>query len=140
MTKQCFISFFLFTLSVTYISCSSPTDTMTNQTTDASSDNNKSKDDAEKYNDAGITKAKANNYSEAIEDFKKAIELKPNDARFYNNIASVKHSLHQDDKEALDYSNKAIELNPSVGGYYGVRAVINMGLRNLNGAKNDYEK
>ena len=140
MIKLCFIPLFLFTLSVTSISCSSPTDATANKTTETSNDDSKSKDDAEKYNDAGIIKANGKNYSEAIEDFKKAIELNPNDARFYNNIASIKHSIHQDDNEALDYSNKAIELNPTVGTYYGVRAVINLGLGKLNDAQNDYIK
>ena len=56
------------------------------------------KNNAEAYYLRGCTKVNRQKYKEALPDFEKAIELKPDYADAYFNIARVYAILHEDDK------------------------------------------
>jgi tetratricopeptide (TPR) repeat protein len=62
-------------------------------------------------------------YDEALPDFSKAIELDPQNARYYNQRAVTLHAMKRYD-EALSDFNKAIELDPQSRDYYDCRAII----------------
>ena len=67
---------------------------------------------AETYNNRGIAKVSLQDYSGAISDYNKAIEINPNDAEAYNNRGIAKIKLGQKDSGCLDLS-KAGELGYS---------------------------
>ena len=64
--------------------------------------------DANAYNIRGISKKNLKDYSGAIDDYNKAIELNPNDANAYVNIGICKYYLNQN--VCPDFK-KACELN-----------------------------
>ena len=64
---------------------------------------------AENYLDKGVDKYNKGDYSGAIQDFNKAIELDPNDAEAYGGRGLAKILLGQKDSGCLDLS-KAGEL------------------------------
>jgi len=64
---------------------------------------------AEDYVNKGVAKYEKGDYRGAIQDFNKAIELKPNDALLYGLRGSAKIRLGQIDSGCLDLS-KAGEL------------------------------
>jgi len=59
---------------------------------------------AENYLDKGVDKYNKGDYSGAIQDFKKAIELDPNDAEAYGGRGLAKILLGQKDSGCLDLS------------------------------------
>jgi len=67
---------------------------------------------AENYLDKGVDKYNKGDYSGAIQDFNKAIELDPNDAEAYGGRGLAKILLGQKDSGCLDLS-KAGELGYS---------------------------
>ncbi len=73
---------------------------------------------AENYLDKGVDKYNKGDYSGAIQDFNKAIELDPNDAEAYGGRGLAKILLGQKDSGCLDLS-KASKL-----GYMGAYDVI----------------
>ena len=82
---------------------------------------------AEEYFNKGTTKAEKGDYRGAIQDYNKAIELKPNYTKAYNNRGYAKHDLG-DQRGALQDFNKAIELNPNDARAYSNRGVIKIKL------------
>ncbi len=64
---------------------------------------------AEDYYNSGVKKGESGDWSGAIEDFNKAIELTPNNADVYSNRGIAKIRLGQKDNGCLDLS-KAGEL------------------------------
>ena len=63
------------------------------------------------------------NFTQAISDFNKAIEINPNDAEAYNNL-SVLYAIKGDLSIAMSDFNKAIEINPKICDAYKNRALI----------------
>ncbi len=56
-------------------------------------------------------------YNEALDEYKKAIEINPSNSSYYYSMGYNLNNLGKYD-EALEYLNKAIELDPSVANYY----------------------
>ena len=63
----------------------------------------------------------AGNYDQAISDFNKAIQLRPNDALAYYGLGSA-YSIKRDYSQARSEFNKAIKLDPNYGDAYNKRA------------------
>ena len=66
------------------------------------------------YHTQGVAKAKLDDYTAAIDDFNKAISLKPDFARVYYNRAIVKVLLGQKREARADFK-KAKKLDPDIG-------------------------
>lgn len=62
-------------------------------------------------------------HTEALEDYKKAIELKPSYADAYNNRALLYQLMGEHDKAKQDY-DEAINLEPSYADAYVNRAIL----------------
>jgi len=65
------------------------------------------------HNNLGDMYARHGDLEKAVEEFKKAIELKPNYADAYHNLANVYHQMGKDDLAKENYQ-KALEFNPSL--------------------------
>jgi Flp pilus assembly protein TadD len=74
------------------------------------------------YN-CGTVNAKAGNLTQAIEDFTKCIEIKPNDVMAYNNRGSA-YAQQRNFIQALSDFTKAIDLSPNDPVAYHNRAVV----------------
>jgi tetratricopeptide (TPR) repeat protein len=84
--------------------------------------NQKAKD----YNNRGNTKIDLKDYTGAILDYNKAIELDPDNANAYYNRGCTKSSLEDFRGAMLDY-NKAIKLDPD-----NAKAYYNRGIAKIN--------
>merc|ERR1711991_32402 len=76
---------------------------------------------------------------EAIEDFKKCIEVNANYAPAYANIAAAEFK-NENYKEAKKNADKAIQLDPDYASAYVNRGMIREMLRDMNGACEDWNK
>jgi len=76
----------------------------------------------------GTVKAKKGNLTEAIEDFTKTIEIKPNDLMAYNNRGSA-YAQQGDYIQAISDFTKAIGINSNDPVAYHNRAVSYYGLK-----------
>lgn len=65
------------------------------------------------HNNLGDMYARHGDYQKAIEEFQKAIALKPNYADAYHNLANIYHQINRDDLAEENYK-KALEFNPSL--------------------------
>jgi len=82
-------------------------------------------------------------YEEAIEDYKKAIELSKDKSEdwFFMNLAKAEQDAgNYDDKEILSYFDKAAEKGTSNSFIYEGRARIKLVLGDIEGAKEDLKK
>ena len=77
--------------------------------------------------------------SNAIADYTKAIELKPDFVDAYNNRGLAKANL-QDYRGAIADYNKAIELTPDYANAYYNRGSAKAALKDLDGACLDWSK
>src|ERR1041385_634640 len=68
--------------------------------------------DAEMYNNSGTSKFNAKQYADALLDFNKAIDLKPDFEKAYYNRGLAKNELLMNQSAEADFT-KSIELNPS---------------------------
>ncbi|MBF0558526.1 MAG: tetratricopeptide repeat protein [Nitrospirae bacterium] len=91
------------------------------------------------YTHPGISKAKLKDYTEAIMEYNKAIEVDPNNAIAYSNRGIVKAKLKDYTGAILDY-NKAIEVDPNNAIAYSNRGFVKARLNNYTGAIVDYNK
>jgi tetratricopeptide (TPR) repeat protein len=66
---------------------------------------------AERYFQEGIACVESGQYNEAIEPFRKAIDIKPAYAEAHNNLGVVYHKLKLYEN-AIDSYRKAIKINP----------------------------
>ncbi|MFC1538815.1 tetratricopeptide repeat protein [Candidatus Latescibacterota bacterium] len=71
------------------------------------SQNNEDKD----YFELGISELDSGNFKKAIQAFKKAIKINPDDQRVYNNLG-IAYELSHDLEKARSAYEKAIEINP----------------------------
>jgi len=94
---------------------------------------------AEDFYQLGINKAKERDFEGAIENFYRAIKLKPNYANAYNNRANVRHELG-DDSGAIDDYTEAILLNPNCAGFHRNRGIISCKLGDYRGARADHTR
>ncbi|MEE4358725.1 MAG: tetratricopeptide repeat protein [Desulfococcaceae bacterium] len=82
---------------------------------------------------------KMESYDNALKDYKKAIELDPDNAYSYSGQCTVYFVLGQYEN-ALKVINKAIELRPDEGDYYGMRGNIYRKMNNDDIALENYNK
>ncbi|MDA0889486.1 MAG: tetratricopeptide repeat protein [Bacteroidetes bacterium] len=94
---------------------------------------------AEEYFNSGYDKDDLKDYSGAIADYTKAIELDPNFAYAYYNRGNSKKNLKDYSGAIADYT-KAIELNPNYAYAYVNRGISKEDLGDLNGACADWKK
>ena len=89
------------------------------------------------YNNRGKAKYKLGKYQDAIEDYNKAIELKPDYVDAYYNRGIAKANLGKF-QEAIEDCNKVIELMPDCAIVYLLRGVANLELHNYIKAIKDF--
>ena len=75
------------------------------------------------YNTTGLSKASRGRYIEAIEDYDKAIQLKPDYAEAYYNRGMSNIALEEHD-EAIEDFNQVIALNPENANAYTKRGAL----------------
>lgn len=102
------------------------------------SDPGKPLSSATEYNFRGLDKAKAGDFKGAIEDFDKAIELKPTGQVYYNRAYTK--SVLEDFNGAIQDYDKTIELNYRLAEAYFERGYCKDNIHNLIGASADYTK
>ncbi len=91
------------------------------------------------YNNRGNAYASLGNYTQAIEDLQKAIELNPRYVEAYNNRGYVYMKLG-DYRQAIEDLQKAIELNPKYAEAYNNRGNAYAQLGNYGQAIEDLQK
>lgn len=96
------------------------------------------KEDSNRYYDAGIVKANAKDYKNAIIDFTKVIEITPNYAPAYFNRAILLVELHDYKSAIVDY-NKTAELDSQYNQVYLLRGYAKHKSGDKNGACMDFE-
>ena len=89
------------------------------------------------YNNRGWAKREQGDYTGAMEDFTRAIELKPDDTYGYKNRAAVKRELGNYDSAIEDYI-QAIKLKPDDANAYIGRGMAKVGLDDHLGAIEDF--
>jgi tetratricopeptide (TPR) repeat protein len=102
---------------------------------------------AKDYYNNGLKKYDNEKYSDAISDFKKALELNAKSNDSYktvligsnNTIGLCYYELHNYET-ALTYINKAIELDSKYANFYFNRALVQGELQNNSDALQDYSK
>ena len=94
---------------------------------------------AEDYFNKGISKFSLEDYNGAVEDFNKAIQLKPDYANAYYNRGRAKGNL-KDYTGAIADFNKAIQLKPDYADAYNKRGRAKGNLKDYTGAIADYSK
>ncbi len=88
------------------------------------------------YNNRGNTYYVLGNYKQAIEDYDRAIEIKPDYTDAYNN-RGIAYTYLSNYRQAIEDFNRAIEINPSYTKAYLNRGVAYARLGNNNLAVND---
>ena len=91
------------------------------------------------YYNRALAKSCLQEYASAIEDYTKAIELKPGFAMAYNNRGADKNEL-KDYNGALNDYTKAIELDPSYEMAYYNRGIVYINLSQYEKAIADFSK
>jgi len=91
------------------------------------------------YNNLGLAYAKQGNFTEAILDFTKAIEINPNDAAAYNNRGNSYDKQGNLIQSMSDFT-KAIEINPKYAEAYNNRGTAYIKQGNLTKAITDYTR
>jgi len=91
------------------------------------------------YNNRGIAKSDAGDFSGAIQDYNNAINLHPKHVNAYTNRGKAKMELG-DLQGAINDYNKAVQLEPNDAGIYLNRGVVKDKLNDLSGAIDDYSK
>lgn len=91
------------------------------------------------YLNRGVAKYDLGDYRGAIEDYNKAIRIKPDFVSAFNNRACAKISLGDYDgaKEDID---KAFSLDPNFAFAYDTRGELKFALGDIDGAVNDHTK
>ncbi|GBR76739.1 hypothetical protein NO2_1237 [Candidatus Termititenax persephonae] len=94
---------------------------------------------AEKYNSSGLRKFETGNYSGAIKEYSRAIQLNDSDQDSYFGRANAYLQIYLYKQALADY-NKAIELDSANAEYYVNRANAHFGLKNYQTALADYNR
>jgi tetratricopeptide (TPR) repeat protein len=97
-------------------------------------------DAAAVYNQ-GVALLHEKKYMEALVDFRKAVQAKPDFAEAHNNLAyCLRHQGPAKYNEALDHYDKAIQLNPNLAEAYEYRGVLYVKMNRRNDAQKDLLK
>lgn len=91
------------------------------------------------YGNRGVIKGILENIKGAVSDTKKAIELEPDNPVHYHSLATVYFNQNKF-KKALDFCNQAIQKDASYDIAYYTRARTQLGLKNKEGACQDFKK
>ena len=94
---------------------------------------------ADEYNERGNAKKRLKDYTGAIADYNKAIQLKPDYAEAYYNRGCAKDDLKDYNGEIEDF-NKAIQLKPDYAFAYYSRGYSKHYLKDKIGACTDWSK
>ncbi len=94
---------------------------------------------AEFYFQRAYKKGEEGDYSGAIVDYNKAIEINPKDADAYYNRGNAKDELGDYSGAIVDY-NKAIEINPKDADAYKNRGNSKELIEDMKGACSDWRK
>ena len=94
---------------------------------------------AKTYNSWGNVKFSQGDYSGAIADFERAIQLKPDYAEAYNNRGLAKHELGDHEDALADYE-RAIQLKPELSVVYSNQGLTKQALGDLDAAIVAYDK
>jgi tetratricopeptide (TPR) repeat protein len=97
-------------------------------------------DEAKLLFNSGNKKFQNGDATGAIKDYDKAIELKPDYYKAYNNRGIIKSSELKKDEEALKDFEKAIEINPEYSDAYLGRGTSKYNLKDFSGACKDWRK
>ena len=87
----------------------------------------------------GIAKNGLEDYSGAIQDYNKAIDINPNNAKAYSNRGAAKDKL-LDYRGAIQDYTKAIEISPNYVLFYCIRGFTKSKLKDYQGAIQDFNK
>jgi len=115
----------------------------TKKNTTVASDTNKIKskeNDAITFFNSGNAKYQNKDIQGAISDYDKAIAIKPDYFKAYNNRGIIKASELNLNNEALKDFDKAIELKPDYSDAYLGRGSVKFSMKDISGACNDWEK
>ena len=96
-------------------------------------------EDANAYNNPGLSYSLIKETQRALFDYDKAIEIDPNNSEVYYNRGSSYTDLKQYERAIADY-DKAMEIEPSLAGVYRNRGNSNAGLGEFERAIADYDK
>ncbi|HOY32579.1 MAG TPA: tetratricopeptide repeat protein [Bacteroidales bacterium] len=91
------------------------------------------------YYNRGNYRSSTGDLAGAIEDYSKAVEIKPDYLVGYFNMANVKHGLN-DSKGAIEDLNKAIRIRPVYPEAYFNKAIIHQNMGMYDSALNDINK
>ena len=91
------------------------------------------------YNNRGVANRHLGNYRQAIEDYGRAIEIKPGYEEAYINRGNVYRDLGNY-KQAIDNFDRGIEIKPDDAAAYINRGVAYSGLGNYKQAIEDYDR
>jgi tetratricopeptide (TPR) repeat protein len=91
------------------------------------------------YTNRGIALRSEHRNDEAVSDFSRAIELKPDNALAYNNRGVIYYNEKRNDKAVNDL-NKAIELKPDYAEAYNNRGNVFYDAKKYDEAIRDYSK
>jgi len=101
----------------------------------------KSTIDATAVYNQGVALMHEKRYAEALVDFEKAVQAKPNFAEAHNNLAyCLRHQGPAKYAEALNHYDKAIQLNPNLAEAYEYRGVLYVKMNRKNDAEKDLAK
>jgi tetratricopeptide (TPR) repeat protein len=101
----------------------------------------KSTVDANAVYNQGVALMHEKKYAEALVDFEKAVQAKPDFAQAHNNLAyCLRHQGPGKYNEALGHYNKAIKLNPNLSEAYEYRGVLYVKMNRPKDAEKDLAK
>jgi tetratricopeptide (TPR) repeat protein len=97
--------------------------------------------DAAAIYNRGVALMHEKKYAEALVDFRKAVQAKPDFAEAHNNLAyCLRHQGPTKYNEALGHYNKAIQLDPNLAEAYEYRGVLYLKMNRRNDADKDLAK
>ena len=101
----------------------------------------KSTVDATTVYNQGVALMHQKKYEDALVDFKKAVQVKPDFAEAHNNLAyCLRHQGPAKYNEALSHYDKAIQLNPNLAEAYEYLGVLYIKMNRRNDADKDLLK
>ena len=95
--------------------------------------------DSDTYYNRGVNDDKQGNFTQAISDYSKAVEINPKDSAAYYNRGVIYDKQGNFSQAISDYS-KAIELSPNLAQAYNNRGILNEKQGNFAQAISDFSK
>lgn len=92
------------------------------------------------YDERATFRIKMGDYSNAIKEYEKMLEVDPENIFALSNIGLMKHHYFKDETSAVSYLEKAIEIEPKAGFVYFNLAMVHKENGNLEDAIKNYKK